>query len=185
MDQHNTRSVGRVIAAMIVTLMAVVGFGSTASAGGWAVSTLDTTPDPVSGQSVEIGFTVRQHGVTPVNPDGDVGIAITSANGSIQRFPAIQVGETGHYVATVVFPAAGDYTWEVQQGWFAPQALGALTVSESATATAATGAPANTANDYRFPALARYGLPALAVVFAAAALADVIGRRRRRRTVVA
>ena len=63
----------------------------------------------------------------------------------------------------------------LEQGWFAPQELGTLTV----------GPAPGAGGDYRFPAVLRYGLPALAVVLGALALADVIVNRRRRRTVAA
>ena len=174
MNHHHTRA--QHLFGLLVALDAVVGFGATAAAGGWAVSTLDAMPTPVPGQPVEVGFTIRQHGVTPVDLEEDVGIEIVAADGTVQRFPAALQGPTGHYVATVMFPSAGDYTWSVQQGWFAPQDLGALTVGP---------APGTTGGDYRFPAAFRYGLPALAAVLAAFAIADAWSTRRRRRAVVA
>ncbi len=180
MDQRTPRSgspsLSSVAVGLIVTLFVVVGgFGATASAGGWAVSTLDATPSPVPGQAIDVGFTIRQHGVTPIDLDEGVGIQVTAADGTVQQFPAVLQGATGHYVASVVFPVVGDYTWSVQQGWFAPQELGTLTV----------GPAPGAGGDYRFPAVLRYGLPALAVVLVALALADVIVNRRRRRTVAA
>jgi hypothetical protein len=176
-----SRAFGRLVAGIIVSLIAIVGLGSTASAGGWAVSTLDSTPTPVPGQPVEVGFTIRQHGVTPVDIDHGVGITIVASDGTVQTFPATRSGAAGHYVATVVFPAAGDYTWSVQQGGFADQDLGRLTVPDAKNPIS----PASPATDHRFPAIVRYGLPALAALFAAAAIADLIVGRRRRRTVVA
>jgi hypothetical protein len=168
------RTLSRAVAGLMIAVVALVGLGSTASAGGWAVSTLDETPVPTSGKAVDVGFTIRQHGVTPVDLDEGVAIEITSADGTVLRFPAVLQGPTGHYMATVTFPDAGDYTWEVQQGWFAPQDLGSVTVTEAA----------GSGSTHRLPAIFRYGLPALAVVLAAAAVADlVVGRRRRRASV--
>lgn len=179
MDQRTPRprqrSVTQVVFGLIATLLVVGGFGATATAGGWAVSTLDATPAPVPGQALNVGFTIRQHGVTPVDLDEGVGIQITATDGTVQQFPAVLHGATGHYVASVVFPAAGDYTWSVQQGWFAPQDLGTLTVGPAPGAS----------GDRRFPAALRYGLPALAAALAALAMVDVLVNRRRRRTVVA
>ncbi|HEX6658133.1 MAG TPA: hypothetical protein VF065_08625, partial [Ilumatobacter sp.] len=80
--------------------------GSTASAGGWAVSTLDEVPAPAPGEAVTVGFTIRQHGVAPVNID-DVGVEVTGPSGDIEVFPATQEGAVGHYVADVVFGEVG------------------------------------------------------------------------------
>ena len=168
----------RPLAGLVVALLVLLGFGATASAGGWAVTTLDSMPAPTPGASVDVGFTIRQHGVTPVALDDGVGIAVTAADGTTTVFPAVQQGLTGHYVATVTFPDAGAYTWVVNQGWFAPQDLGTLSVS-------APVAPAPAPADYRYPAVVRWGLPAIAALFAALAIADaIIGVRRRRPVVV-
>ena len=44
--------------------------GGAAVAGGWAVTTLDPIAhQPVAGGSTPIGFTVRQHGATPIAID--------------------------------------------------------------------------------------------------------------------
>lgn len=185
MNQRTPRtgspSLARIVVGLIVMLCGVAGFGATAAAGGWAVTTLDEAPIPVPGQAVDVGFTIRQHGVTPVDLDEGVGIQIVSAEGTAQHFPAVRQGATGHYVASVVFPAAGDYTWSVQQGWFAPQDLGALTVGPAP----GTGDGDAAGGDRRFPAVLRYGLPALAAALAVLAVADLLVTRRRRRTVVA
>jgi hypothetical protein len=147
---------------------------STAGAGGWAVTTLDAIPaPPASGQVVDVGFTIRQHGVTPVALDEGVAIEITSTKGEVTVFPAVASGGVGHYTAPVTFPTAGTYDWAVQQGWFGEQDLGDLTIS----------APAAVAGEYRFPAVLRYGLPALAVALAAFAIADAAAGIRRRRAI--
>ena len=94
------------------------------------VSTLDPMDAPVAGQETEVGFTIRQHGVSPVDVE-DVAVAITGPSGAIAVFDARQDGTTGHYVATVVFEE-GQSTWEIRQGWFAPQPLGVIDVGASA-----------------------------------------------------
>jgi hypothetical protein len=157
---------------LVVAFGCVVGFGSAASAGGWAVTTLDEVPSPTPGRAISIGFAIRQHGVSPVDLDEGVAIEITAGDGSVQVFPAAN-DRLGHYVATVVFPSTGDYSWSVLQGWFGEQSLGTLSV-ESAAAT-----------EYRFPAAVRFGLPVLAAVFAGLAAADALVGMRRRRPVLA
>lgn len=64
--------------SLVLTFVVVLFAAGPISAGGWAVTTLDSTPAATANQTVEVGFTIRQHGVTPVNPDGDVGIVFRS-----------------------------------------------------------------------------------------------------------
>ena len=103
----------------LAVFLSALAIAAPAAAGGWAVSTLDALPAPEPGEPIEIGFTIRAHGVTPVTvEDGPVGIEIVTLDGTATFFEAIADGPVGHYVATVVFPAAGDYRWAVSQGWY-------------------------------------------------------------------
>ena len=196
----------RLAVGLVAAVIAVAGFASGASAGGWAVTTLDDTPVPAAGEPMDVSFTIRQHGVTPVDVD-DVAVIVAASDGTATVFPATSDGRTGHYVATVTFPEAGPAKWSVRQGWFGEQELGAVTVapptgaaaasSGASTANAASSAKAvqtadasslgtttTTTTSYRFPWIVRVGLPALAVLLAGAALADALsGRPRRHRTV--
>lgn len=110
---------------------------SPALAGGWAVTTLDSIPDRFdAGQTYSIGYTIRQHGVTPVSVDRT---EIRIAHGESAKrltFPGLAEGPVGHYLAKVTIPAAGSWTWEVTQGPFAAQPLGTLTVVMPAAAVA-------------------------------------------------
>ena len=151
------------------------GLAPAAFAGGWAVSTLDPMDAPVAGQESEVGFTIRQHGVSPVDVE-DVAVAITGPSGAIAVFDARQDGTTGHYVATVVFEE-GQSTWEIRQGWFAPQPLGVIDVG----ASAAPSTPAAVeSSSYRWPSAARALLPVAAIVLAGVAIADAVSGRRRK-----
>ncbi len=136
-------------------------------AGGWAVTTLDPMAAPAPGEPVDVGFTIRQHGVTPVAVD-DVRIMVTDASGGTDAFTARPEGTTGHYVAAVTFPDAGAYEWSVIQGWFGPQDLGTIDVQP-------TAAPPDPGVE-RWPLVWRVVLPFLAVILALAAIFD---RRRR------
>jgi len=137
------------IAALALTLS----LGAPASAGGWAVTTLDELPPAMRAtETYQIGYTIRQHGVTPVNvenvgpgwPSGTTEIQITSPDGGkTLRYKGVQQGGTGHYVANVVFPYDGRWTWAVTQGPFAPQPLGSIDVLPfDAAAPALSEAPA-------------------------------------------
>jgi hypothetical protein len=162
-------------------LAGIVMSASAASAGGWAMSSLDPMAVPVAGQETVVGFTIRQHGVTPVNPDDQggepVAVAVRSAPGHEAVFPARQQGPTGHYVADVTFPESGRASWEIRQGWFGPQDLGAIDIAESRRDVGGAGAADGTTADYRGPLAARAATIVVAVAAAGVAVADA--RRRR------
>jgi hypothetical protein len=171
----------RLVKLLVCSMIIAVPFaaGSTTSArGGWAVSTLDEVPAPAPGETVTVGFTIRQHGVTPVNVEG-AGVEITAPSGFVEFFPARQEGTVGHYVADVVFGEDGVHTWLIRQGWFADQELGTISTSTAAGGTAAGG---GTSSSTQF---LRYGMPALAVLLAGLAASDAIRSRGRRATVAA
>ena len=136
--------------ALALALVLLTALASPALAGGWAVATLDSAPAVFrAGESYPIGFTIRQHGVTPVRAEqfgGEVAVRIRSdLTGSPIVFPARTDGPVGHYVADVRFPREGAWSWEILQGRFAPQPLGALTVQAApalAPAPVAALAPA-------------------------------------------
>jgi hypothetical protein len=104
-----------------------------------------------------------------------VSIALIDSGGERSVFPARPEGATGHYVADVRFPRAGAYSWVVQQGWFAEQSLGSITVEAAAGASPSP-------QQYRFPGVARYGV--IVVMVAAAGTLVVHAMRRPRRRAV-
>ena len=58
----------RMIGIGLTVALLAVGVAVPAFAGGWAVVTLDSLPQGVApGAAFTIGFTVRQHGVTPLS----------------------------------------------------------------------------------------------------------------------
>ncbi len=142
------------------------------AAGGWAISSLDAFDQPVAGQPTVIGFTILQHGVTPVDLD-DVGIRVFEAGTSAAYFPAVADGpqRVGHYTAQVVFPAEGTFTWLVEQGFFGPQDLGQITIGDTSSLRLAARSSS------QYPPALRYGLPLLAVL----CLVFIVGQRPRQR----
>ena len=145
----------------LVTLAAalfLVALPAPAAGGGWAVTTLDAVPDRFeAGRAYDIGYTIRQHGVTPVDL-ASTGIRITSTDSGKQiTFGGRRDGAVGHYVARVSFPAAGGWTWEALQDWFGPQPLGQLEVVQPGAAKAPDARPVPAAN---VPAAARADAPA-------------------------
>jgi cytochrome c2 len=83
-------------------------------AGGWAVITLDELPTGlVAGEPQTIGFTVLQHGKTPMT---GLYPTITVSLNNEQKFivNAEPEGEPGHYTATLTFPQEGAWSWSIQ-----------------------------------------------------------------------
>lgn len=138
----------RAPALLIAVLALSLGvFASPALAGGWAVTSFDDLPGEfVTGKEYLLGYTIRQHGQTPVNVDKTEILAVASS-GRTLAFPGKADGATGHYVAAVFFPASGTYTWKVTQGIFEAQDLGTLTVLAAAGATADDKAKAKATGD--------------------------------------
>ncbi|HSK89449.1 MAG TPA: c-type cytochrome [Anaerolineales bacterium] len=84
-----------------------------AFAGGWAVITLDELPTGVvAGEPLTVGFTVLQHGRTPMS---DLAPSII-ANSKQEKFVVLAEpdGKPGHYTATLTFPKEGDWSWSIQ-----------------------------------------------------------------------
>ncbi len=100
-------------------------------AGGWAVTTIVDMPDQfVRGETHEVVFEVRQHGVRLATDLEDVAIVLHSAEGDRLVFPATLRGT--QWVAGVTVPATGTWTWSIQPGWFATVELGTLPTSAPA-----------------------------------------------------
>ena len=123
-----------ILGAVLVLSLGI--FASPTLAGGWAVTTFDELPGQfVAGHEYALGYTIRQHGETPINVDKTEILAVATS-GRTLSFPGKSQGAVGHYVAAVYFPAGGTYSWQVTQGAFAPQDLATVTVlSTSGTAT--------------------------------------------------
>jgi hypothetical protein len=160
----------------LILLAATVGLGLVAAtppatAGGWAITSLDPVPELRAGQSVSIGFTVLQHGITPATLEEGVSITVVDSQSSAESvFDAASDGKPGHYVARVTFPAEGSYTWSVKPGWFRVQQLGSITVLPAS-------APRS---EYRFPVAVRIGIPFVAALSALIGLRLFAAPRRSR-----
>ncbi|TME69269.1 MAG: hypothetical protein E6I48_15985, partial [Chloroflexi bacterium] len=115
-----------IIAAVLALSLGI--FASPVVAGGWAVTTFDNLPDQfVFGHEYALGYTIRQHGVTPINVDKTEILAVATT-GRTLSFPGKSDGAVGHYIASVYFPAGGTYSWQVTQEPFAPQDLASISV---------------------------------------------------------
>jgi hypothetical protein len=125
----------RVTASLVLALIGLVAVCVPALAGGFAVTTLDEAPQDLrANQTYRIGYTIRQHGITPVVSASTRIVAQLSATGDTTAFVGSPEGPAGHYVAEVRFPSAGMWSWQVEQGPFAPQQLGSIVVEAAAVA---------------------------------------------------
>ena len=123
-------------AAILVTLSTAA--AGIALAGNFAAVTfVDGSADPpVAGEAREIRFSLLQHGVAPIN-DGTVSLTATlpGTDESIS-VPATNVGD-GEWVATVTFPADGDWQVRVTHSVFETSAASTLAVAAAGGAAAA------------------------------------------------
>lgn len=87
-----------------------------ALAGGWATAGLAPPPDEVgAGDTWNARITILQHGETPL--DGVVPTVTIRNGGTAKSFTAKPTDESGVYAASVVFPSAGKWTYEVKDGF--------------------------------------------------------------------
>ncbi len=99
--------------SLVVALALALALAIPVFAGGWAVITLDELPTGVvAGESFTVGFTVLQHGQTPM-VDLDPVIFARSGNEKVTLFPKAE-GKPGHYAVTMTLPSAGEWEWTIQ-----------------------------------------------------------------------
>ena len=119
-----------VIALLMSLVLAVPVF-----AGGWAVITLDELPtDVVAGEPLTIGFTVLQHGQTPMTDLHPIVVANLHKETEFKTIAEAE-GKPGHYTATLTFPKEGEWSWSIQ-AFTMDQKMPMLTVAAPAIAAA-------------------------------------------------
>jgi hypothetical protein len=163
------------LAALAVALAAP----AAAPAGGWATVELAALPTGIDADETWTArFTVLRHGVTPTDgakPSVSIVHPETSEKSTFEAAPA---GETGVYEAAVVFPTAGTWRFEIDNG------LAATGDGESAT-TRFDPVMIGAADGDGVPGgggLSRLPLAGLGLVLALALAATVVlGVRQRRR----
>jgi hypothetical protein len=168
-------AVRRVLLA--VSVLALLALAPAAFAGGWATVGLSSTPagaDP--GKPWNVNLTILQHGQTPL--DGLTPV-ITIRNGDATKsFTAKPTAKPGVYRASVVFPSAGRWTYEVDDGFISGQPHTFPAVEIGAPSDAPAPAAQTTSADDGGPSLG--WLIAGIALLAAAAVLLVWARQRRR-----
>ncbi len=98
-----------------LALFAALAVSAPVLAGGWATATLDgSPPQPPAGEPTSIGFTLLQHGQTPISWESVTLFARNLGTGETVSADARPEGTTGHYVVTVTFPSEGRWSWELR-----------------------------------------------------------------------
>jgi hypothetical protein len=103
---------------LIGLTLAVLVLPAGALAGGWATVGLGPPPDDMGpGQTWDAKITVLQHG-NPETPLMGVVPTLTIKNGATTKtFTAKSTDEPGVYIAEVVFPRAGTWSYSVHDGF--------------------------------------------------------------------
>ena len=153
---------------LALPIIALLALAPSAFAGGWATVGLSSTPAGTEpGKPWNVNLTVLQHGRTPLD---DLSPTITIRNGDATKtFNAEPTGKPGVYRASVVFPSAGKWNYEVNDGFITGQPHTYPAVQIGAPASAPAPAPATTADDGG-PSLGWLAIPGIALLLAAVGL---------------
>lgn len=133
-------------AALSATALTLI-LATSALAGGWANAIMDSPPDDPGGpnQPITIGFTLLQHGVTPVDWGTAQVVLTNEATDQSVTVDAAPQGKAGHWVAEVSVPAEGTWSYEVRHDLeivmtgFEPTVVGEAAAAPAAAAAATTG----------------------------------------------
>jgi hypothetical protein len=162
----------RYLVIVFALALAAIGAGS-ASAGGWATVGLASMPEGVSsGETWMAEITILRHGVTPTDGAAPNLTIRNKKTGASETFDAEPGEETGVYIARVVFPDAGTWSFEIDNG-LAATGYGESAATTYAPVTIAAGSDGTEA----FRALP-FGILAAAIVLP---VAGVFGVRHFRR----
>jgi YtkA-like len=103
----------------LVLALALVALAVPASAlgGGWATVGVGPPDDGIGpGDTWNAEIKVLQHGETPLNGVNPT-LTIRNENGQTKTFKATPTDKPGVYTAAVVFPSAGNWSYEVYDGF--------------------------------------------------------------------
>lgn len=129
-----------------LTLVLLLLAPAVASAGGFATAGLSSTPEGVApGQPWKVDITVLQHGRTPAA--GLSPRVVISSRDATREFAAKPTGKPGVYRATVVFPSAGRWDYQVLDGFNdgLPHSFPAVEIGDVADPSTAAPTPSDDA----------------------------------------
>ncbi|MGQ0766052.1 MAG: c-type cytochrome [Gemmatimonadota bacterium] len=104
--------------ARMASVMAVGLISAGSTLGGWATITVEELPDYfVAGQATALTFTVRQHGVSPMDDLRPV-VEAVAADGKVSARAVLKGrGARGTYTAPLTLPAKGEWTVTIRSGF--------------------------------------------------------------------
>ena len=104
---------------MLVSLaLVVLAAPASALAGGWATAGLAPPDSAVgAGDTWNAQVTILQHGMTPLAGVSPTVTIRNKATGETKTFAAEPTDKTGVYLAKVVFPSQGKWSYEVYDGF--------------------------------------------------------------------
>jgi hypothetical protein len=173
-------------ATLVVILIGALMSPAVALAGGWSTVSADPWPPQIEAdRDIKIGFTVLQHGVSPLT---GLQAGVTAVHESGERVTAYarSDGPAGHYSTTIRFSRPGAWSWSVdvfEGPHLMPPVMvvapGAVPAGEAARPAGSTSAASLDASSFA-PADAGMGLvSAIAVAgWAAALVLGVLAFRR-------
>ena len=101
---------------LLVPLALALAAPTAASGGGFATVGLSSTPAELApGQPWNVDITVLAHGRTPV--EGAPATVRIRSGDAVEVFPTRETDKPGVYRASIVFPAAGVWEYEVVDGY--------------------------------------------------------------------
>jgi len=107
----------RDIMSLVCSLLIVIAVVTIAVAGGWATITLAEFPDyAVAGKALNLNFTVRQHGQTPL-AGLQPSVRARTANGLAATAAGKSGPIRGEYSASLTLPEPGDWTITIASGF--------------------------------------------------------------------
>ena len=106
--------------AALLAITGLLALPAGAHAGGWAVVQLSSTPDGLApGTPWNVDVSVLQHGFRPLD-DVHPTVTIISADGATRRtFTTRSTGRAGVHRASVTFPQAGRWRYEIDDDFTA------------------------------------------------------------------
>ncbi len=151
----------------------------TALAGGIVITLDEQVGTPQAGTPFDVRFSIHSaHDGSLVSGHNPEVRLVNAATGEVVTAPATPAGETGHWVATVTLPAAGEWKWGIlPDAGQRESTMVPLTVAAAGAPVVAGGASGTPSTSRLTAQPGMIGLGALAVL--AAALVALLSVRRR------
>ena len=124
---------------LLILTFAALALPAAALGGGFATAGLASPPDGLAaGDTWQAKITLLQHGITPLQ---GVDPTITVRGPETRTFAARPTAEPGVYVADVVFPTAGSYSYEIDDGFSQVHSFAAVRILGPQAAPGGDGFP--------------------------------------------